>query len=87
MRVRKKHALFVKTIWFGGIRLSWKTMSTSNKKYKTTMTGTEKEWEKKLKDITDRKHEIIRQGSNPYRTMSFEKGEVRSYWAEVKMPD
>lgn len=69
--------------------MSWKKLNQNvdNHKYTANLTGTPKEWSKKLKDIESQGHEIISQGVLPYTGhMSFDKGHVNKYWARVARP-
>jgi hypothetical protein len=50
------------------------------------LTGTEAQWSKKLKDATDRNHEIVQQGANPYKGDLMDSGKVKDYWAVMKIP-
>jgi hypothetical protein len=54
--------------------------------YKATLQGTPEQWEKKLKDIKDRGHEILHEGKNPYKGDIGFGEDVYAYWAEVKIP-
>jgi hypothetical protein len=84
LRAKKHLALYVKIILEGN-KMSWRTIKSDTKTYKTKLTGTEAQWLKKLEDIKNRKHEVLQQGSAPYKGDLMDQGKVRDYWAVVKI--
>lgn len=50
--------------------------------YRVTMVGDEKAWEKKIEDINNRQHEVVRQG----KAKSSQGGPLK-YWADIRMPE
>jgi hypothetical protein len=83
--MKKLFVLYVKTILEGN-KMSWRNIKQNTMTYKMKLTGTEAQWSKKLKDATDRHHEIVQQGSNPYKGDLMDSGKVKDYWAVMKIP-
>lgn len=66
----------------------WTQKIGERRLYKATMKGTSTEWQRKIDDIEQRGHIIVRQGKNKYDAdVSYSTETVSSYWAEVKIPN
>jgi hypothetical protein len=66
--------------------MSWKTIKSETKQYRTNLIGTPEQWTKKLDDIKARNHEVLKEGFEPYTGELMDGGKVKRYWAVVKIP-
>lgn len=66
--------------------MAWGRQRTNTMTYKVTLQGTPKQWANKLKDITDRGHEILHEKQSPYKGEISFGVDIYSYQAEVKIP-